>query len=50
MGRDHTVQELSEQAGWSGRKIARETVDGWIERIPERMQAVLDANGGPTKW
>jgi hypothetical protein len=30
--------------------IPQEKLDGWIDRMPERMQAVLDANGGHTKW
>ena len=42
------AQELFEQAVVEGEKMPQEAVG--IERTPERMQAVLDANGGHTKW
>ena len=31
-------------------KIPQGSIDGLIKRMSERMQAVLDANGGHTKW
>ena len=44
------MQELFEQAAAEWEKIPQETIDDLIRRMPERMQAVLDANGGHTKW
>ena len=47
--RPHSAQELFEQAAVEWGKVPQETIDGLIKRIPERIQAVLDANGGHTK-
>ena len=46
--RPHSAQELFEQAVVKWEKIPQETIGGLIKRMPERMQAVLDANGGYT--
>ena len=48
--RPHSAQQLPEQAVMEWEKIPQETIDGLITRMPEGMQAVLDANGGHTKW
>ena len=48
--RPHSAQEIFEQAVVEWEKIPQETKDGLTKRMPERMQAVLDANGGHTKW
>ena len=47
--RPHSAQELFEQAAAEWEKIPQVTIDDLIRRIPERMQAVLDADGGHTK-
>ena len=43
--RPHSAQELFDQA-----VVESETIDELIKRMPERMQAVLNANGEHTKW
>ena len=48
--RPHSAQGPFEQAVVEWEKIPQETIDGLIKRMSERMQAVLDANGGHTKW
>jgi hypothetical protein len=30
--------------------IIQGTIDKWIDEMPRRLQAVLAANGGHTKW
>jgi transposase len=46
----HSVEELFAEACEEWEKIPQKTIDNWIEGMPGRMQAVLDANGGHTKW
>ena len=48
--RPHSAAELFQAAKEEWEMIPQETFDGWIQRIPERLQAVLDADGGHTKW
>jgi len=48
--RPHSAAELFQAAKEEWDLIPQEKVDGWIERMPERLQAVLDANGSHTKW
>jgi transposase len=48
--RPHSAAELFQAAKEEWELIPQETLDGWIERMPERLQALLDANGGHTKW
>jgi len=48
--RPHSAEELFIEACEEWEKIPQETIDNWIEGMPRRMKAVLDANGGHTKW
>ena len=48
--RPHTAAELFQAAKEEWDLIPQGILDGWIARMPERLQAVLDANGGHTKW
>jgi transposase len=48
--RPHSAVELFEAAKEEWNSIPQETLDAWINRMPERIQAVLDADGGHTKW
>jgi len=48
--RTHSAAELFQAAKEEWDLIPQETLDGWIQRMPERLQALLDANRGHTKW
>jgi transposase len=48
--RPHSAEELFVEACEEWEKIPQQTIDKWIEGMPRRMKAVLDANGGHTKW
>ena len=48
--RPHSADELFQAAKEEWELIPQETIDGWIIRLPERLQAVLDVDGGHTKW
>ena len=44
---DDTIWEDAEEE-WA--KIPQAKIDGWIDRMQERLQAVIDAKGGHIKW
>jgi len=46
----HSAGELFEAAKEEWELIPQEILDTWIDRMPERIQAVLDADRGHTKW
>jgi transposase len=48
--RPHSAAELYQAAREEWQTIPQQTLDEWINRMPERMRAVLDADGGHTKW
>jgi len=48
--RPHSAVELFEAAKEEWELNPQEILDPWIERMPERIQAVLNADGGHIKW
>jgi hypothetical protein len=46
----HSAVELFEAAQEEWDLIDQGTIDKWIDEMPRRLQAVLAANGGHTKW
>ena len=48
--RPHSAAELFHAAKEEWKLIPQETIDGWIKWMPERLLAVLDADGSHTKW
>jgi hypothetical protein len=48
--RPHNAEELFQAAKKEWVAISKETIDNWIDKMPKRMQAVLDAKGSHTKW
>jgi hypothetical protein len=48
--RPHSIVELFEATQEELDLIDQGTIDKWIDEMPRRLQAVLAANGGHTKW
>ena len=48
--RPHSEADLFSAAQEEWALIPQEVVDNLIGSMPERLQAVLDADGGHTKW
>jgi transposase len=48
--RPHNEAELFEQASEEWELIPQESIDKLVESMPTRMQAVINAEGGHTKW
>ena len=48
--RPHSAADLFHAAQEEWALIPQDVIDSLVESMPERLQAVLDANGGHTKW
>ena len=46
----HSEAELFQAAQEEWAEIPQDVIDNLIDSMPERLQAVLDADGGHTKW